>query len=101
MITYADDNNARLIFNNPSYTELAEKVNKLNYEMINPYTTFKDLLEEEVLDSEAMTIVIKGINELIEKKEKYRKRIESIEADLKKLEGKEVHLKTYLKKRGM
>ena len=84
MITYADDNNASLIFNNPSYTELAEKVNKLKDEMINPYTAFRDWLEEEVLDAEAMTIAIKGINELIEKEEKYKKRLETIEKELKK-----------------
>ena len=99
MITYADDNNASLIFNNPSYTELAEKVNKLKDEMINPYTAFRDWLEEEVLDAEAMTIAIKGINELIEKEEKYRQRLESIEADLKKLEGGGSSLKTLFKKK--
>ena len=32
MITYADDNNVSLIFNNPSYTELPEKLYKLKYE---------------------------------------------------------------------
>ena len=33
MITYAADNNTSLIFNNPSsYTELAEKLNKLKDE---------------------------------------------------------------------
>ena len=99
MITYADDNNASLIFNNPSYNELAEKVNKLKDEMINPYTAFRDWLEEEVLDAEAMTIAIKGINELIEKEEKYRQRLESIETDLKKLEGGGSSLKTLFKKK--
>ena len=99
MITYADDNNTSLIFNNPSYTELAEKVNKLKDEMINPYTAFRDWLEEEVLDAEAMTIAIKGINELIEKEEKYRQRLESIETDLKKLEGGGSSLKTLFKKK--
>ena len=99
MITYADDNNASLIFNNPSYTELAEKVNKLKDEMINPYTAFRDWLEEEVLDAEAMTIAIKGINELIEKEDKYRQKLESIEADLKKLEGGGSSLKTLFKKK--
>ena len=99
MISYADDNNSCLIFSNPSYTELAEKVNKLKDEMINPYTAFRDWLEEEVLDAEAMSIAIKGINELIEKEDKCRQRLESIEAEIKKLEGGGSTLKTLFKKK--
>ena len=45
-IIYADDNNASLIFNNYSYTELVEKVNKIKDEMINPYTAFRNGLED-------------------------------------------------------
>ena len=99
MIFYADDNNSCLIFNNPAYTELAEKVNKLKNEMINPYTAFKDWLEEEILDAEAMSIAIKGINELMEKEDKFRQKLEGIEADLKKLEGGGSSLKTLFKKK--
>ena len=99
MISYADDNNNSLIFSNPSYTELAEKVNKLKDEMINPYTAFKDWLEEEVLDAEAMIIAIKGINDLIEKEEKLRTKLESVEADLKKIEGGGSSIKTLFKKK--
>ena len=66
-IIYSDDNNACLIFGNPSYTEMSQKVNKLKEEMINIYTAFRDWLEEEVLDAEEMAIAIKRINELIEK----------------------------------
>ena len=99
IISYVEDNNS-LIFNNPSYSELAEKVNKLKDEMINPYTAFKEWLEEEVLDAEAMSIAIKGINELIEKEEKYRQKLESIESELKKLEGGGSSLKTLFKKKG-
>jgi hypothetical protein len=99
MISYADDNNSCLIFSNPSYTELAEKVNKLKDEMINPYTAFRDWLEEEVLDAEAMSIAIKGINDLIEKEDKCRQRLESIEAEIKKLEGGGSTLKTLFKKK--
>ena len=99
MISYADDNNSCLIFSNPSYTELAEKVNKLNDEMINPYTAFRDWLEEEVLDAEAMSLAIKGINDLIEKEDKCRQRLESIEAEIKKLEGGGSTLKTLFKKK--
>ena len=98
IISYAEDNNS-LIFNNPSYTELAEKVNKLKDEMINPYTAFKEWLEEEVLDAEAMSIAIKGINELIEKEDKYKQKLESIESELKKLEGGGSSLKTFFKKK--
>jgi len=98
IISYVEDNNS-LIFNNPSYSELAEKVNKLKDEMINPYTAFKEWLEEEVLDAEAMSIAIKGINELIEKEEKYRQKLESIESELKKLEGGGSSLKTFFKKK--
>ena len=99
MLSYADDNNACLIFNNPAYTDLADKVAKLKNEMINPYTAFKDWLEEEFLDAEAMIIAIKGINELIEKEDKYRQKLESIEADLKKIEGGGSSLKTLFKKK--
>ena len=99
IISYVEDNNS-LIFNNPAYTELAEKVNKLKDEMINPYTAFKEWLEEEVLDAEAMSIAIKGINELIEKEDKYRQKLESIESELKKLEGGGSSLKTLFKKKG-
>ena len=98
MTIYADDNNVNLIVNNPSYTELAEKVNKLKDEIINPYTAFRDWLEEEVLDAEAMVLAIKGINELIDKEEKYKQKLESTEADLKKLEGERSSLKTLFKK---
>lgn len=99
MTAYSDDNNSCLIFNNPAYTELAEKVSKLKEQMINPYTAFKDWLEEEVLDAEAMSIAIKGINELIEKEDKYRQKLDNIEADLKKLEGGGSSLKTLFKKK--
>ena len=99
MNAYSDDNNSCLIFNNPAYTELAEKVTKLKEQMINPYTAFKDWLEEEVLDAEAMSIAIKGINELIEKEDKYRQKLDNIEADLKKLEGGGSSLKTLFKKK--
>lgn len=99
MLSYADDNNSCLIFNNPSYTELAEKVSKLKDQMINPYTAFKDWLEEEYLDTEAMTIAIKGIFELMEKEDKIRQKVESIEADLKKIEGGGSSLKTLFKKK--
>ena len=99
MISYADDNNNCLIFNNPAYMQLTEKVNKLKDEMINPYTAFKDWLEEEVLDTEAMSIAIKGINELIEKEEKYRQKYDSDETDLKNIGDGRTSIKTIFKKK--
>ena len=99
MISFTDETNNSLIFNNPSYAELAEKVNKLKEEMINPYTAFKDWLEEEILDAEAMSIAIKGINELIEKEDKYRQKLESIESGLKKIGDGRASIKTLFKKK--
>ena len=99
MLSYADDNNACLIFNNPSYTDLAEKVAKLKNEMINPYTAFKEWLEEEILDAEAMSIAIKGINEFMEKEDKYRQKLETVETDLKRLEEGGSSIKTLFKKK--
>ena len=40
VVTYTDDQTENLIFNNPSYTELAEKIKNLNKEMINPFAAF-------------------------------------------------------------
>ena len=99
MLSYSDDNASCLIFNNPSYTELAEKIAKLNKEMINPYTAFKEWLEEEILDTEAMSIAIKGINEFMEKEEKYRQKLETVETDLKRLEEGGSSIKTLFKKK--
>ena len=99
MLAFSDDNSSCLIFNNPSYTELTEKIAKLKNEMINPYTAFKEWLEEEILDAEAMMIAIKGINDLIEKEDKIKQKLESVEADLKKLEGGGSSLKTLFKKK--
>jgi len=48
-----------------------------------------------------MSIAIKGINELMEKEDKYRQKLESIESELKKIEGGGHHLKLYLKKKKM
>ena len=99
MALYTDDNNNCLIFTNPAYTELFEKVNKLKDEMINPYTAFKEWLEEEVLDAEAMSIAIKGINELIAKEEKYRQKFDSLESDLKKIGDGRTSIKTIFTKK--
>ena len=99
VVTYTDDQTENLIFNNPSYTELAEKIKNLNKEMINPFAAFKDWLEEEVLDTEAMSIAIKGINDLIEKEEKCKQKLEIEEADLKKVESGGSSFKTLFKRK--
>ena len=58
----------RKLLKSPAYNELQEKVNNLNKKMINPFTAFKDCLEEEILEVEAMSLAIKGINDLIERR---------------------------------
>jgi hypothetical protein len=99
ILTYTEDQIENLIFNNPAYNDLAEKVKNLSKEMINPFTAFKDWLEEEVLDAEAMSLAIKGINDFIEKEEKCRQKLEQTETDLKKVESGGSSLKTLFKKK--
>jgi hypothetical protein len=99
MLSYSDDNDSCIIINNPSYKELAEKIAKFKNEMINPYTAFKEWLEEEILDAEAMSIAIKGINEFMEKEDKYRQKLETVETDLKRLEEGGSSIKTLFKKK--
>ena len=66
IMSYADNQDSSLIFTNPSYSSLSEKVLKLNKEMINPFVAFTNWLEEETLDVEAMQIAIKQIHQLLE-----------------------------------
>ena len=84
MISYADSNESQLIFYNPSYSSLSEKVLKLKQEMINPFIAFKNWLEEETLDVEAMQIAIKQINQLLEDEEKLKEKLAGLEEDIKK-----------------
>jgi hypothetical protein len=99
IVTYTDDNTNNLIFNNPSYSELAGKVKELEKKMINPFTAFKDWLEEEILDAEGMLIAIKGINEFIEKEEKLRQKLETNETDLKRVESGGSSIKTFFQRK--
>ena len=99
ILPYTDDKVENLIFNNPSNSELVEKIKILNKKMINPFTAFKDWLEEEVLDTEAMSLAIKGINDLIEKQEKIEQKLASYETELKKVESGGSSLKTLFKKK--
>ena len=99
ILPYTDDKIENLIFNNPSNSDLVEKIKILNKKMINPFTAFKDWLEEEVLDTEAMILAIKGINDLIEKQEKIEQKLTASEAELKKVESGGSSLKTLFKKK--
>ena len=99
ILPYTDDKVENLIFNNPSNSELVEKIKILNKKMINPFTAFKDWLEEEVLDTEAMSLAIKGINDLMEKQEKIEQKLASCETELKKVESGGSSLKTLFKKK--
>ena len=51
--------------------------------MINPFVAFKDWIEEEILDVEAMEIAIKQIIQLNENEDKLKEKLNQIEEDLK------------------
>ena len=99
VLVYNDEQIENLIFNNPSNSELVEKIKVLDKKMINPFTSFKDWLEEEILDAEAMSLAIKGINDFMEKEEKYEQKLTTIENELKKIESGGSSLKTLFKKK--
>ena len=84
MMCYADSNETSLIFYNPSYSSLSEKVLKLRQEMINPFVALKDWLEEDQLDAEAMELAAKQILQLIESEKKLKDKLNQLEEDLKK-----------------
>ena len=84
MMCYADSNETSLIFYNPSYSSLSEKVLKLRQEMINPFVALKDWLEEDLLDAEAMELAAKQILQLIESEKKLKDKLNQLEEDLKK-----------------
>lgn len=87
MSIYADENEGALIFTNSSYPNLTEKVQKLSKEMINPFNAFKDWLDEETLDVEAMCIAIKQIEDLMSTETKLQQKLDGLENDIKKMEG--------------
>ena len=97
IMSYADNNNNSLIFYNPSYSSLSEKVLKMKKEMINPFVAFKDWLEEEKLDLEAMLIAIRQIYELIEEENKLKDKLNGIEGEIKS--GQVGFIKGLLKKK--
>ena len=91
MISYADNNESSLIFTNPAYSSLSEKVLKLKQEMINPFVAFTNWLEEEELDVEAMQIAIKQINQLLEDEDKLKEKLIGLEEDIKKGQSGQVN----------
>ena len=91
MISYADSNESQLIFYNPSYSSLSEKVLKLKQEMINPFIAFKNWLEEETLDVEAMQLAIRQINQLLEDEDKLKEKLATLEEDIKKGQAGQVN----------
>ena len=97
IMSYADNNNNNLIFYNPSYSSLSEKILKMKKEMINPFVAFKDWLEEEKLDLEAMLIAIRQIYELIEEENKLKDKLNGIEGEIKS--GQVGFIKGLLKKK--
>lgn len=52
--------------------------------MINPFSAFKNWLEEELLDVEAMLLAIKQIYGLLEKEEQLKDKLNTLEEDIKK-----------------
>ena len=100
MMIYADKNENSLIFFNPSYSSLSEKVLKLKQDMINPFVALRDWLQEEILDVEAMQTAIKQIFNLLETEEKLKSKLNSLEDDLKKGQVGQVNFfKTIFKKK--
>ena len=100
MIAYADSSESSLIFSNPSYSSLSEKVLKLKQEMINPFVAFKNWLEEETLDVEAMQIAIKQINQLLDDEAKLKEKLGVLEEDIKKGQSGQVSIfKSIFKKK--
>ena len=99
IVTYTEEQIENLIFNNSSNSDLVEKIKILDKKMINPFTSLKDWLEEEILDTEAMLLAIKGINDLVEKEEKFNQKLTTIENELKKVESGGSSIKTLFKKK--
>ena len=88
-----------MIFNNPSYSEFEEKIKNLNKKMINYFITLKDWLEEEILDTEAMFLATEMIDGIMEKEDKTSQKLETIEAEFKKVESGGSSFKTLFKKK--
>lgn len=100
MINYADNNENALIFFNPSNNDLSEKTIKLKQELVNPFLAFRDWLQEEVLDVEAMLVAIKGLYNLLEQENKLKTKLAELEEDVKKGQQGQVNIfKSIFKKK--
>ena len=96
---YTENQVENLIFNNPSYSEFEEKIKNLNKKMINYFITLKYWLEEEILDTEAMFLATEMIDGIMEKEDKTSQKLETIEAEFKKVESGGSSFKTLFKKK--
>ena len=100
MVIYADQNDNSLIFKNPLNSALSEKVEALKKEMINPFVAFRDWLQEETLDVEAMQLALKQLNQLLETEEKLKAKNIDLGQDLQKAEQGQVNIfKSIFKKK--
>ena len=100
MMIYADNNVNSLIFFNPAYSSLSERVLKLKQDMINPFVAFRDWLQEEILDVEAMKEALKQIRNLLETESKLKDKLDTLEEDLKKGQQGQVNIfKSIFKKK--
>ena len=100
LFSYADNNENALIFFNPSNAELSEKMIKLKQELVNPFVAFRDWLQEETLDVEAMLIAIKGLYNLLEQENKLKTKLAELEEQVKKGQQGQVNIfKSLFKKK--
>ena len=96
----ADNNENSLIFFNPSNNDLTEKILKLKQQLVNPYLAFRDWLQEEVLDVEAMLLAIKGLTNLLEQENKLKTKLGELEDQVKKGQQGQVNIfKSIFKKK--
>ena len=100
IFSIADNNENSLVFFNPSNNDLSEKILKLKQELVNPYLAFRDWLQEEVLDVEAMLLAIKGISNLLEQENKLKTKLGELEEQVKKGQAGQVNIfKSIFKKK--
>jgi len=102
MMYYAENNENALIFFNPTYNNLSEKILKLKQEMINPFLALRDWLQEDILDVEAMQIAIKQLNTLCETKVKLQTKLRDLDQNLTKGQQGQLNIfkiKTLFKKK--
>lgn len=70
-----------MIFSNPFYSNLFEKILKQKQELINPFVALRDWLQEEILEVEAMQLAIKKIHNLLETEEKLKSKLNKLEEE--------------------